>query len=38
MADKAIRRPRVGNILFNMAFWGTVAIGGVKVPPGRPLR
>lgn len=32
LAACAIRRPRIGNILFNMAFWGVVAIGGVNVP------
>jgi ABC-2 type transport system permease protein len=32
LAACAIRRPRIGNILFNMVFWGVVAIGGVNVP------
>jgi ABC-2 type transport system permease protein len=32
LAACAIRRPRIGNILFNLAFWGVVAIGGVNVP------
>ncbi|MEX0826447.1 MAG: ABC transporter permease [Acidimicrobiia bacterium] len=32
LAACAIRRPRIGNILFNIVFWGIVAIGGVNVP------
>jgi ABC-2 type transport system permease protein len=32
LAAVAIRRPRIGNIIFNLAFWGIVAIGGVNVP------
>jgi ABC-2 type transport system permease protein len=32
LAACAIRRPRIGNILFNLTFWGIVAIAGVNVP------
>ncbi|HSM02797.1 MAG TPA: ABC transporter permease [Acidimicrobiia bacterium] len=32
LAAVAIRRPRIGNIIFNLTFWGIVAIAGVNVP------
>lgn len=32
LASISIRRPRIGNILFNLVFYSLVTIGGVNVP------
>lgn len=32
LASVSIRRPRIGNILFNLVFYSLVAVGGVNVP------